>query len=155
MRKLNDEGEFQRFLRKSLSYYFLDPVTHKPRSKFKKNHGNEYSEKGVSDIDGHVRGMYAAIECKMWNGRPSTVQLAFIKSVHDTGGVGVFAIYRYMEGESFCYWVPGSMPFTYRMSNVWPRSGLITVPVNPFETDGQTHEVFDCSPLQVFLEMRK
>lgn len=155
MRKLKNESEFQRFLRRSLSYHFLDPETNKPRSKFKKNHGNEYSEKGVSDVDGHALGWYIAIECKMWTGRPSTVQQAFLRSVESTGGIGLFSIYRYIGGNHKFFWVPGSMPFSYRMSRIWPQSTTRMVRSDPGDESSPMIEVADCSPLQTFIDMKE
>lgn len=154
MRKLKNESEFQRWLRKSLSYFFLDEDGN-PQSKFKKNHGNEYSEKGVSDIDGHVLGYYVAIEAKMWNGRPSTVQQAFLRSVERTGGIGLFAIYRHSTSGHQVFWVPGSMPFSYRMKSVWPSAGTMMVRSDPNDDSSPYTEIADCTPLQTFLSMKE
>lgn len=152
MNKIRNESEFQRFIRKSISYTFIN------QCKIKKNHGNMYSEKGVADLDGHILGHYIAIECKMWPGRPSTEQMAFCRSVMNTGGFAAFAIYRYEPAdkgnEHRCFWVPGDMMFSYRQKMIWPNCGLIKVPRDPREPDGQKIEVFDCSLLKTFLEMR-
>lgn len=148
MKRLANESIFQRFLRKSLSYNYLE------RSKFKKNHGNEYTEKGVSDIDGHIGGKYVAIECKMWNGRPSTSQLAFSRGVMKTGGLSLFCIYHYYGGDHSFYWIPGDMVFSYRTKMLWIRTGLISVKEDPNSDSNKQTLVADCSPIAQLLEMR-
>ena len=146
MNKLKNESVFQRFLRKSIGYNFHG------RCRFKKNHGNEYSEAGVSDLDGHIDGKYVAIECKMWSGRPSMTQLAFTRSIMKTGGLALFAIYQYEDGEHTLHWVPGDMNFTYRQKAIWPKSKLIKMDRDPNNPgDGRKVDVFDCSPLSLFL----
>lgn len=152
MNKIKTESDFQRKLRASLGYTYFR------RCRFKKNHGNEYSEKGVADLDGHIHGLYLAIECKMWGGRPTTEQVAFLRSVLNTGGMGFFAIYKYEDKVHTVSWVPADMPFSYRMSTqmIWPVSKLITVPRDPQNPeDKRTVEVFDCSLLLPIMEMNR
>lgn len=149
MRKLKNESEFQRFIRKSISYNFL----HKCHTK--KNHGNEYTEKGVSDIDGHVNGYYVAIEAKMWRGRPSTEQVAFLRKVNNTGALGIFLVYEYTGDDHLFHWVPGDMPFSYRMKAIWPKSGLIMVPRDPEQPKGEKVPVIDCGPLLQLINVKR
>tara|TARA_Y100000310_G_scaffold339241_1_gene431337 strand:+ start:3093 stop:3560 length:468 start_codon:yes stop_codon:yes gene_type:complete len=147
MRKLANESVFQRFLRKSLSYCYLN------KSSFKKNHGNEYSERGVSDLDGHVNGYYTALELKMWGGRPSPVQLAYMRKIQRTGGIAFYVIYEYKGDHSF-YWVNGGSDFSYRLKSHWIKTGLFTVPRDPKFPSGELVEVADCSPIQIAINLR-
>ena len=154
MNRLKNESVFQRKLRASIGYSYFK------QCRLKKNHGNEYSEKGVADLDGHIKGLYIAIECKMWKGRPSTEQVAFLRSVLNTGGLGIFAIYRYDDDtrEHTVSWVPADFPFSYRVKSrmMWPVSKLISVPRDPANpNEGRTVEVFDCSLLYPLMEMRR
>ncbi len=149
MRKLKNESEFQRFIRKSVGYAFPN------KCRLKKNHGNQFSERGVSDLDGHVNGFYIAIECKMWNGRPTREQTTFLKNIHITGGIALFAVYNYLDGIHTCYFVPAEIPFSYRTKMFWLKSKLVSVqrdPNNP--NDKEMVEVFDCTPIKTILEMR-
>jgi len=152
MNRLKNETDLQRFIRKSLGYYFYNEC------KFKKCHGNQYTEKGVSDIDGHVRGMYVAIEAKMWNGRPSNAQISFTRGVMKTGALGLYLVYEFdkLNNHNF-YWVPGDMPFSYRTKMLWIRTGLIKVKSDPnpkVPDNGERVEIIDCSPILTLLEMK-
>jgi hypothetical protein len=144
MKRLKNESAFQRFLRKSISYCFLGNAA------TKKNHGNEYTERGVSDIDGHVHGSYVAIEAKMWGAYATTEQMAFLRRICRTGAIGLFVIYRYVEAtqEHEFWWAPGDQPFSYRLKNTWFKTGLIEVPEDPRDpTNKNTTWVANCFPI--------
>ena len=149
MHRLKNEAAFQRHLRASLGYTFFQ------KCKFFKTHGNEYTEKGVSDLVGHIHGNFIAIECKMWKGRPTTEQLAFCRGMLKTGAMGIFAIYRYEDGVHTVHWCPADMAFSYRMQMIWPVSRLVSVDRDPLNPDGRKIEMFDCKQLLPLLEMNK
>ena len=149
MRKLKNETAFQKLIRKSLSYNFLS------NCHTKKNHGSQYTERGVADIDGHVGGYYVAIEAKMWNNRPSGDQIGFLRKVNNSGGLGLYLIYQYTNDEHVFHWVPGDMPFSYRMKAVWPKSGLIYTPRDPKDPEGEKIQVIDCSPLTGLIKAKR
>lgn len=128
--KLKNETEFQRELQRSLTLNFGK------KQSFWKNHGSQYSVKGCFDLTGHISGILVAIEAKMWSGRPSTDQKAFAKRLALSGAFGVYAIYRWEDGEHRTYFVPSSLPFSYRMTTLWQRAGVKTFVVNGREEHG-------------------
>ena len=148
MKKLKNETAFQKLIRRSLAYCYFE------RCKFKKNHGSEFTGKGVADIDGHAGGYYVAIEAKMWGNRPSPAQAAFMRRVMVTGGMALFLIYKFRDGEHSFHWVPGDLPFSYRTSSIWIKSGLLLAPVDPANPGKDKIEIIDCSPIMTLINIR-
>ena len=60
-----------------------------PTSKWWKNHGTEFSERGMSDIMGVVNGRLISIEVKVNNGWFSPLQIKFLKDINVAGGTGI------------------------------------------------------------------
>ena len=60
-----------------------------PMSKWWKNHGTEYSERGMSDIMGVVHGRLIALEVKVNNGWFSPLQVKFLRDINIAGGTGL------------------------------------------------------------------
>lgn len=65
-----------------------------PRSKWWKNHGTEYSERGLSDLVGVVSGRLIAIEVKINAGWFSELQVNFLNEVNKAGGVGIGILHK-------------------------------------------------------------
>jgi len=80
------ESAFSNKLRKHLAVIF-------PKSRWWKNHGSEFSERGLSDICGVINGTMIAIEVKYWRensgGWFSPHQFAFLQDINRAGGVGI------------------------------------------------------------------
>jgi len=60
-----------------------------PTSKWWKNHGTEFSERGMSDIMGVVNGRLISIEVKVNNGWFTPLQIKFLKDINVAGGTGI------------------------------------------------------------------
>tara|TARA_Y100000034_G_scaffold116203_1_gene154277 strand:+ start:306 stop:755 length:450 start_codon:yes stop_codon:yes gene_type:complete len=149
MNKLKNESVFQRFIRRSIAYAFIDKCA------MKKNHGNQFTEAGIADIDGHVEGYYVAIEAKMWNNRPTTEQLAFARKVSRTGGIHFFLIYKYNGDKSHSFfWVPGVLGISYRQKRLWAESGIIEVRTDPRDNTSKMIPVMNCEPLIRAIRMK-
>ena len=80
--KKQGESSFSRDLKKNLHRIFS-------HSKWWKNHGTEYSEKGLSDLMGIINGRFYAIEVKIGNAWFTALQINFLRSVKQAGGMAL------------------------------------------------------------------
>lgn len=60
-----------------------------PRSKWWKNHGTEFSERGLSDLSGVIAGRFYAIEVKVNNGWFTPLQIKYLNDINLAGGTGI------------------------------------------------------------------
>jgi|19_taG_2_1085344.scaffolds.fasta_scaffold08020_4 hypothetical protein len=75
-----------------------------PTSKWWKNHGTEYSERGMSDLMGVVDGKLIALEVKINNGWFSPLQVKFLRDINLAGGNGL----GILKNDSDVYLIPVS-----------------------------------------------
>mgnify|MGYP003151080129 FL=1 len=93
-----------------------------------KMHGDRYMAPGIPDIIACINGIFIAIECKMWRGRPTEAQQLHLRDINRSGGVGVYLVWNKETNEYF--WVPANEPFTYRAKHGWYKCGERDVEIN-------------------------